>query len=262
MDKSNPKKYQYYLGLRGLKDITIKNYLWHVNKFLIYQKKLPTKSFNLKKYQVQQINQQKNIGSLNLHFTILNNYLKFTKNKGHFQLLSKQFTPKPILRPGELTNFFKILETKDDLLSQRNRLLIEILYYSGLKVSYITQLKIKDIDNIKKEFLTPQGKINIDPLTWHHLQKYLKLRPDTKPYLFINYDRSQKSNSQHLSVRSVERIIDKYARQMRPPLIINPQILRHTLAWQIKHNGGLSQDIQKNLNLTSPSATKKYWQNL
>lgn len=260
MDNTNLKKYQNYLKLRGLKNITIKNYLWHVTKFLLWQAKQSPQNISTAKYQRLQLKTKKNIGSLNLHFTILNDYLKFIKNRSQFKLLSRPFIPKKVLSPTELDHFFKVLSNKEDLLAQRDRLLIEVLYYSGLKVSSITQLKLKEIDNVKKEFKTPENTINIDPIVWSHLQKYLKFRHDLNPYLFINHDRSQKSNKEYLSVRSVERIIDKYARQLKPPLVINPQILRHTLAWQIKHNGGQAKDLQKNLNLTSKAATKKYWQ--
>ncbi len=262
MNKLDLKKYQAYLKLRGLKSITIKNYLWHVSKFLLWQQNQDPKKINISKYQSLQLKTKKNIGSLNLHFTILNDYLKFIKNKNQFKLLSKPFIPKKVLNQTELDKFLRSLENKTSLLQQRDRLLIEILYYSGLKVSHIIQLKLKDIDSVKKELKTATNTINIDPIVWSHLQQYLIFRHDTNPYLFINHDRSQKSDKEYLSVRSVERIIDKYAKQLKPPLIISPQILRHTLAWQIKHNGGQAKDLQKNLNLSSQAATKKYWQTL
>lgn len=256
------RKYYQYLKQRGLKPITIKNYLWQLDKFLLSQKTSSYTRASLKKYQSQMLEKYHNIASLNLHFTVLNDYLKFINNQYRLPLLSPQNLPKQILSPKQLEAFFQILSNQEDLLSQRNRLLIEILYYSGLKVNQVVKLKIQDLDYIKRELMIAGQKININPLTWHHIQKYLKLRHDQNPYLFANYDRSQKSEQQYLSVRSVERIIDKYAKQLKPPLLINPKILRHTLAWQIKQNGGQAQDIQKNLNLASASSTKKYWQNL
>lgn len=259
----NPiKKYQNFLLSRQLKEVTIKNYLYQVQKFLQYPANPELNNTTLKKYQNYILKKEKNIGSINLHFGVLNDYLKFNNYKFRFSLLSKPNLPSKILTPKQLDKFFDSLSSKHDFLGKRNRLLIHILYESGLHISQVVKIKIKDLDKINHEIFFGRHKISITPIIWPDLEKYLLLRHDNNPYLFINYDRSQKSTSQYLSVRSVERIISQYAQKIQPAVTINPQILRHTRAWLIKRAGGQSQDLQKNLNLSNQYATKKYWQTL
>ncbi len=204
-----------------------------------------------------------NVGSLNLHFIIINDYLKFLKIKFNFNLLSYQAPAVKILTQKQLDAFFAASSGQGKLIGRRDKAMLEILYHSGLKVGSIIKIKRQDVDSIKQEILINKKSIALDPLTWQSLEKYLRLRHDTSPWLFINFDRAKKNIiNNHLSVRSIERIIDKYAKQLRPPLIITPQILRNTLAHQIKHQGGLSGDVQAGLHLQNPKATQKYWQRL
>ncbi|MFA5126834.1 MAG: site-specific integrase [Patescibacteria group bacterium] len=261
--EKNINKYQNLLKKRGLKPLTIKNYLWHIDKFLLSLGKQKINTANLKKYQERLLRSRQNVGSLNLHFIIINDYLEFLQVKFKFALLSYQAPAVKVLSQKQLTAFLAADSDQTSLIGRRDKAMLEILYYSGLKVSQLIKLKRHDIDTIKQEIFINGQSIHLDPLTWADLEKYLAWRHDNSPWLFINFDRAQKNPVvNHLSVRSVERIIDKYARRLRPPLIITPQILRHTLAHQIKRQGGLGRDVQSGLHLQNPRATQKYWQKL
>ena len=67
--------YKQYLKLRKLKPNTIKIYLWHLNMFLLYFDKQKLNTINLNKYYRYILNNYKKIATINIHLSIINNYL-------------------------------------------------------------------------------------------------------------------------------------------------------------------------------------------
>ena len=142
--------------------------------------------------------------------------------------------------------------------------LLELLYYTGLKVAQISKLKKNHLDYIKNELIINKKSIPLTPTTWYYLEKYLKKRKDNNLYLFISFDKAYTSQKRinkitHLSVRSIERILEKYAKTFKPVLKITPQTLRDTLAYNLKRSGGNSKIIQKTLNFKTKIGAEKYF---
>lgn len=263
MEKQNLTSYRAYLKRQGLKDGTAKNYLWHVRKFLLWNKNQVPTSTLLKKYQAEILNKQKNIGSINLHFIILNNYLIFSKIKFNFTLLSNPKNRLDAMTPLQLQTFLDEPLKKKNLRGYRDKALLEILYTSGLKVNEITKLQTKQVDFLAQEIIIDAKRhLTIPPYALHYLEKYLNFRRDKNPFLFINFDRSQKGGAKALSVRSIERIIEYYALTLRPRLKVSPQTLRNTLAYNLKSQGAEETAIKEALNFQSKIAAANYLQRL
>ncbi|MCD4760499.1 tyrosine-type recombinase/integrase [bacterium] len=254
------QEYKKYLKTLELEPSTLKGYLWHINKFLDWLGEEELSEAKLKKYFQYLLKRYKKVSTINLRLIILNNYLKFLNKKFRFDLLSDEKSPMRILRQDQLQQFLDKASKNKKLPGLRDKALLELLYSTGIKVGQLIKLRLDQIDEIKKELIINKDThIQISSLAWFHLKKYIDKRADDQPWLFINFDRSNKSAERNLSVRSVERIIAKYAKGMNPPLIINPQILRNSLAYQLKKQGARHQEIGEALHFKTSMAAEKYF---
>lgn len=261
--------YQAYLKSLPLTEATICSYLWHLNKFLLWLDQEKLSEAKLKKYQQYLLSRYKKTSTINLRLIILNSYLKFLNKRFRFELLSSRPSNIHLLTTEQLQQFLDKPSKNKTLLGYRDKALLELLYASGLKVGQLVKLKISQIDSLTKEIILNQNKhLLLSPLTWFHLNKYLLKRNENQvqlgdsDWLFINFDRSQKSGDQHLTVRSVERIIAKYAKGINPPLTINPQILRNTLAHHLKQEGGQPEHIKDSLHFQTKTGASHYLKRL
>jgi len=264
------KKYQKYLKSLDLAPSTAKIYIWHLNKFLKWLDNRRLTDKLLQEYFNYILRHYKRVATINLNLIIVNKYLEFIGRRTRFDLISHKKSTLKILNPQELQNFLDQPLKNKTIVGYRDKALVEMLYSTGLKVGQINQLKINQIDFIKKElFVNKKNKIILSPLSWFYLYKYLQKISDHQPdniknnnYLFTNFDRAKKGLNQPLSIRSIERIIDKYGRQMPVPLSINPQILRNTLAYSLKSEGAKGQDIALALHFKTKLAAQEYWQRI
>lgn len=266
MEKKSLAKYKLYLKSKDLKTSTIKNYSWHVGQFLLWSENKKITTPLLKKYKEFLLIKQKNIGSINLRLVILNSYLHFIGIRHTFELLTDHKNRLAALTPLQLQNFLDQPLKKNNPVGHRDKALLEILYTSGLKVSDLVSLKKNQVDFLSREIIFPSTSsgqaakkhIALPPYALHYLEKYLNFRKDKSPWLFINFDRSKKAGEKPLSVRSVERIIEKYALALRPRLKITPQILRNTLAYQLKNQGVTGTGLKEALRFKTKVAAGNY----
>lgn len=243
-----------------MKPESIKAYLWHAKKFLAWlgQKALDQK--NIKKYHQFIVHSSEKINSINLHLVIVNDYLKFLKKKLKFNLLTQKNTPATTLTKQQLQKFLDLPLRTPGLVGLRNKALLEILYCTGLKVGRVSRLKINELDEIKNELIIENKlHIAIDTIPWSALQKYLQARHDENEYIFINFDRSNKSKKGHISTRSIERIVQNYSGQLALDISVSPQILRNTLAHNLKKDGALSLTLLDSLHFHSKLAAQNFW---
>ena len=258
------KTYQKYLEQKNLQTTTIKIYLWHLQQFFAWLKDKKLDAINLKKYYDYLLKNYPKIATINLRLVILNNYLKFKKENFQFDLLTAEKQDIELLDKNQLQQFLDTPLKNKKILGLRDKILLELLYCTGFKAGQITNLK-KDNLNLDKNIVR-LNKIEapLSATAKFHLLKYLNKRTDDSSWLFINFDRSKKSidDTQQLSIRSVERILEKYARSMMPILKITPQTLRHTLAYNLKSAGGSAITIQQALHFTTKQVAEEYFKKI
>jgi site-specific recombinase XerD len=123
----------------------------------------------------------------------------------------------------------------------RDRVLMEVLFSTGLRVSELVSLNKTTINLESKEFgvMGKGRKIRVVFLSdraaqW--IEKYLRERDDHYHPVFIRHsgvkpaiDDPKAGEKLRLNVRTVQRIIGKYGRLANLPYSITPHVMRHCL---------------------------------
>ncbi|MBT4349378.1 tyrosine-type recombinase/integrase [bacterium] len=258
------KSYKKYLEQKKLQAKTIKIYLWHLEQFLQWQGDKKNTSANYKKYYGYLLKTYPKVATINLRLVILNAWFKFKKINWQFDLLTAEKQNIEVLDKNQLKQFLDAPLKNKSLLGLRDKILLELGYCTGLKVGQLTQTKKSDLNLEKNILKLKKIEASISTTTKFYLLKYLAQRSDENPYLFINFDRAQKGANKHLpiSIRSAERILEKYARTMQPILKITPQTLRHTLAYNLKQEGASIAAIQHTLHFATKQAAEEYFKKI
>jgi len=142
----------------------------------------------------------------------------------------------------------------------RDRAILETFYSTGVRVSELAGLNLEDVDEIsgtaivrgkgKKERLCPIGKHALTAI-----QTYLKQRPQKLkvPYaVFV----SQKGG--RLTVRQIDRLLQRYVKAAGLPVEISPHSLRHTFATHLLDRGADLRSVQELLGHSSLATTQIY----
>lgn len=153
----------------------------------------------------------------------------------------------------------RLLNTADsgNILGLRDQAVLEVLYGSGLRVSELVLLSRQDIDS-GAMLLRVRGKGSkerVVPLTrpaLHALRKYLSLREDNNPAVFLN------SKGSRLTDRSVRRILDKLVAQAGLGEHVYPHMLRHSFATHLLDRGADLRSVQELLGHEKLSSTQIY----
>lgn len=165
------------------------------------------------------------------------------------------------LQYDELEKIINSIELTDEF-NIRNRLIIELLYATGLRVSELSNLKIADF-NFKTKEIRVIGKGSKERIVFFGeyanevLLLYLKearpkLSKQSNEYLLLN------KNGTKLSTRGIELVIEKVIKELSIKHHISPHTLRHTFATDLLNNGADLKSVQELLGHSSLSTTQIY----
>ena len=150
----------------------------------------------------------------------------------------------------------------------RDRAIIELLYSSGLRVSELVGLNRDSINLERREFMV-RGKgskdrpIFVSKSAADRIRDYLDARTDSLPALFLNNSKNTQAvdtsgNYRRITARSVERIVEKYARLAGITKHVSPHTLRHSFATDLLMNGADLRSVQSMLGHADISTTQIY----
>lgn len=171
------------------------------------------------------------------------------------------------LLPDQLEAIFKAVDTKN-IKGIRDRAIFEVLFSTGLRVSELAGLNREQVNLDKGEFgiIGKGGKARVVFLSKkakEAVDSYLKMRDDPYRPLFIRYSgpKSKEGLSDEksrLSVRSIERMIDKYRKKAGILFRIGPHVLRHSFATDLLSHGADIRSVQEMLGHKNISTTQIY----
>lgn len=148
----------------------------------------------------------------------------------------------------------------------RDKAMLELLFSTGLRVSELASLKKEQV-NLERDEFTVRGKgsklrvVFLSHQAKYWLKQYLAKRGDVSPYLFVAHDRAQKGRDDSISgitPRSVQRIVERYARLAGITKKITPHTMRHTFATDLLMNGADIRSVQSLLGHSSITTTQVY----
>ena len=160
---------------------------------------------------------------------------------------------------NELEEMFNSIDITDAL-GQRNRLILEVLYASGVRVSELVNIKLQDINDeeIKvlgkgnKERITRIGDYAREILDLYLNDGYKKLNKENSDYIFLN------NNGKKLTTRGIRYILEQIIKNTNVKKKISPHMLRHSFATHLLNEGCDILSVQELLGHESLTATAIY----
>ncbi len=194
-------------------------------------------------------------------FLVLNNYTK----SNPFMLVS---SPKKEKRIPSFINYEGIEEifnipNTDTIDGQREKVIIEVLYGAGIRVSELVNIKMKDIDFDNKTILifgkgSKERIVSFGEPAKDAMKKYINdarkkyLKNNESEYLIVG------NNTDRLTTRRIEQIIDKLITKTSIKMNVTPHMFRHTFATHLLDNGCNLIAVQELLGHESLSSTEIY----
>jgi len=161
------------------------------------------------------------------------------------------------LNYNELEDFLEAIDTSTPE-GLRNRLIMEVIYSTGTRVSETINIKVKDI-NFSNQTIRIMGKGNKERLVYYgdyvaiYLDKYLHSKYNLdSPYLFVNKKKMK------MSVEEVERLVKDIVKRISLNTYVTPHTLRHTFATHLLNNGADIKTVQELLGHANLSTTGIY----
>ena len=266
---------EYLKYQRNYSDFTCNNYNKDLNEYnsFILSNKINYKNmdYNEAKEYVIYLNKKNDAKStISRKLSSLRTFYKYLvlNNKvesNPFLLVSSPKKEKRIPKFINYNNMEEILnvpniKTKE---GQRERVILEVLYASGVRVSELVNIKLKDIDFSNKNILilgkgSKERLVSFGDYALEYINLYLKegrkllLDGVKSDYLIVG------KKSEKLTTRRVEQIIDDIIKRTSIKLNITPHMFRHTFATHLLDNGCDLLVVQELLGHASLSSTEIY----
>ena len=165
------------------------------------------------------------------------------------------------LKEDEIINLLKVIEFDDTFFGLRDKLLITLLYQTGIRLSEIIGLKNHSIRTEEIKVIGKRNKERIIPLsntTLALIQQYNRIKDVEFPnssFFFI----TDKGNKMY--EKFVYRKVNYYLSMVSSKQKKSPHILRHTFATHMLNNGADLNAIKELLGHENLSATQVYTHN-
>ena len=279
MDIENIKELNDYLDYlkyqKNYSEYTINNYKHDIIEYLEY---IQSEGLEFKSIEYSDIRfflmylkdtKKDDNTSINRKLSSLRGFYKYLANEkivisNVFSLVNGPKKSKKLPRYfeyNELEELFNVPDTRTPL-GQRDSLILEMLYATGVRVGELVNIKVSDIDlgrrNIiilgkgNKERFVTYGEYCEDILKTYLNNGRVILNIKQSDYLFLN------NNGGQLTDRGVRFILDKLIQKTSLNKNISPHMIRHSFATHLLNEGCDLLTVQKLLGHESIKATQIY----
>lgn len=259
------RNYDFYLrrfvawsGCKMLKDVTsdiIRQFRLHLNRAVKGREDATLKA-----------------NTQNYHLIALRSFLKYCAKRDlvclppeKIELAKHPARQVQFLEGDELSRMLVAATKTPGIVSLRDTAILQTLFSTGLRVSELANLKIENV-NLKRDEFTVRGKggkvrvVFLSDGSREALKAYIEARTDTSPFLFVSHDRAKngRESAGALTPRSIQRLVQRYARAAGVTKKITPHTLRHTFATDLLRNGADIRSVQSMLGHASITTTQVY----
>lgn len=257
---------------------TVQAYETDLKQFFAYQKKLyeledPTEFSHpmIRSWIVSMMEEGMTTRSINRKLTAIKTYYKFLLRQGSVKVnpMLKVQSPKTSKRlpvyveQSKMDALFDDVNFGEGFTAMRDRLILEIFYATGMRLSELIGLKESSIDlyqcNLK--VLGKRNKERIIPFTD-------KLKEIIRSYLDVRKQIAASSDSFFITDKGktiyskmVYRIVTSYIGNVTTLDKKSPHVLRHTFATHMLNNGADINSVKEILGHANLSATQIYTHN-
>ena len=269
---------------RGLSRATLRNYHFYLNRFADFAKnkqiceveKITEDLTHKYRLYINRLKSPEGVeikkNTQNYHLIALRAFLKYLARKSVKTLepekidLAKQTDRQVSFL--EADDVIKLLKAprqiaQDEIISRRDLAILELLFSTGLRVGELVKLEIENI-NLRRDEFSVRGKggklrlVFLSDDAKRALYEYLKIRRDEQPFLFVSHGAVVKTEKVGLTSRTIQRIVEKYAKIAGITKSVTPHTLRHSYATDLLINGADIRSVQSMLGHSSITTTQVY----
>ncbi|MFH1405287.1 MAG: site-specific tyrosine recombinase/integron integrase [Patescibacteria group bacterium] len=209
----------------------------------------------------------------NYHLIALRSFLKYlAKNDieslspDKIELAKQSMRTVEFLEDDELERLLaQPHKLNNGLIALRDQAILELAFSTGMRVSELSNLTIDHV-NLKRDEFTIRGKgdkprvVFLSENAKTAIKEYLNKRRDTSPFMFVSHDRAKRRRAEQgpLTPRSIERIVERYAKAAGISKRITPHTMRHTFATDLLLSGADIRAVQSMLGHSSITTTQVY----
>lgn len=257
---------------------TVKAYRTDLRIFESYLKEIYTTSIDkanhtmIRSWLVEELNKGNSARTVNRKITTLKSFYKYLikehkiKQNPTLKIPSSKISKKlpQFVGLADMNKLLDKLKFEKNFSAYRDKLIIEVFYSTGIRLSELINIKLTDVDPLKNQIkvLGKRNKERLVPLT-KELQKsiegYMSFRMKEKAidrsYLFIT------DSGKKLNPSMVYRKVNELLKGVTTLEKKSPHVLRHTFATHMLNNGADLNVIKELLGHASLSATEVYTHN-
>lgn len=210
----------------------------------------------------------------NLKSTSVNRKISSLKSYYKFLLVSNYVDTNPTLKliSPKSSKRLPVFVEKDNMDSlfdkdffedsyegKRDKLIIELFYFTGMRLSELINIKTSDIDKVNSQIkvIGKRNKERLIPITFNTLKdlnEFINFY-EIENFLFAD------GNGKKLYSKKVYRIVNKYLTKISSIKKKSPHVLRHSFATHMLNNGADINAIKEILGHSNLSATQIYTHN-
>ena len=274
MEKVMTEYLSFLKNTKKSSDNTIQAYKRDLNFFFEYLNKNKIEYLNveyddIQKYIEELNNEGRKAASISRRLATLRSFYGYLLKKKLIKSIptNKVNTPKvekkaPMILTSDEVEILLSQPKSDDLKGIRDKAMLEFAYATGMKVSEIINLDLKDVNLVDSyvvcnegysKRVVPLGRISKEALVEYldNSRPYLLKTDDEKP-LFVNV------MGNRLTRQGFWKIIKQYQEQAHIEKEITPHVLRHSFATHLLQNGADMRAVQTMLGHTDIASTQVY----
>ncbi|MDO8505049.1 MAG: tyrosine-type recombinase/integrase [bacterium] len=211
--------------------------------------------------------------SVNRILSAIRSYIKFLEDMDYQSPLSIGAiklikTEKKHGRVPSFEELMKLIEAPmkfemDRRIALRNRAMLEVLFATGMRISELLSLKVRQIDQQGRIYILGKGKkqrfVYLTPRALEHIKYYVEKRGSVSEMLFVPYrGRNSQEKNKRISANYLQYKIKQYRELLDINIPISAHTIRHSFATYLAENGANPAAIQILLGHESLDTTTRY----
>ena len=274
VDEAIERFHTYIATERRMAVGTVQNYIGDLRDFADWLARQQVTTLDevtareVREWQMEHMDRGEAAGTVKRRLSSLSSWFRFLRRRGFLEadIMAKVSAPK---QPKRLPVFFKESETErlyseglfaTDFMGQRDKLMLRMLYETGMRRSELAGLKVSSVDfsSMTIKVLGKRNKERLIPIEnelAHNIKDYLALKEQEmgeSEWLFVG------RKGRQITPADVYQTVRKYMTALSNADRISPHVFRHSFATHILNEGGSIEAIRELLGHADLATTEVY----